>query len=533
LDKSDNICITGTTNSTTGIATGGAYQPTFGDSSDAFIAKFNPSLSGNAQLAWGTYYGGDNYDYSYAIALDTNNNVYITGETVSADLPLSANTFDTTYSTQTVIGYGTAFIAEFNTTGSSLLWGTFYGNFNCPLPIYISPNISDDGIAIDKSGNVYITGLMMTGMCPLENMTTANTYQSTINAPDGADYSYVAKFNPNLSGTAQLIWGTYYGGTGSDGAASIALDTSNNVYITGETSSTDGIATSGAYKTIIGDTTTNAFVAKFSTNPVINVSITPNPNPATYCPGGSCTLTASGAITYTWSPSTGLSATTGSTVTADPTITTIYTVSGVGLNDSSGTSSIMVTVNSNPAITASPAPASYCTGGSSVLTASGGKTYTWSPATDLSATTGSTVTANPAVTTSYIVTGTNSSGCSATDTVTVTVNTILIITANANPSSYCSGESTVLTASGGTTYTWSPSTDLSATTGATVTASPTATTTYAVTGESSGGCSGDTEITVTVIPSPNTPTFHQHGDTLISSSVHDNQWYRNDSLLKN
>ncbi len=532
LDKSDNICITGTTNSATRIATAGEYQTTFGDSSDAFIAKFNPSLSGIAQLVWGTYYGGDNFDYSNAIALDTNDNVYITGETVSADLPLSANAYDTTFSTQTVIGYGTAFVAKFNPTGTSLLWGTFYGNFSCPLPIYISPNISDYGIAIDKSGNAYITGQIMTGMCPLSNMTTANTYQATINAPEGATYSYVAKFNPTLSGTAQLVWGTYYGGTGDDYANGIALDTSDNAYITGGTSSSDGIATTGAYQTSLNGNG-NAFVAKFSTNPMITVSITPNPNPAAYCPGGSATLTASGAITYTWSPSTGLSATTGSSVTANPTVTTTYIVSGIGLNDSSGMSSVVVTVYPNPTITATPNPPSYCTGESSTLKASGGSTYTWSPSTDLSATTGSSVTANPTVTTTYTVTGTNSNGCSATNTVTVIVDSILDITATPNPSSYCTGGSSILTASGGSTYTWSPATGLSATTGSSVTANPSVTTTYTVTGMNSSGCSGTYQVTVIVIASPNKPSFQQHGDTLISSSEKDNQWYRNDTLLIN
>ncbi len=96
--------------------------------------------------------------------------------------------------------------------------------------------------------------------------------------------------------------------------------------------------------------------------------------------------------------------------------------------------------------------------------------------------------------------------------------------------SLCSGQSITLIASGTTNYSWSPSTGLSATTGSSVVATPTSTVTYTVT-SGSGSCMSTDTIVLTVIPSPNTPTFTQNGDTLISSSVHDNQWYRNDSIL--
>ncbi len=98
---------------------------------------------------------------------------------------------------------------------------------------------------------------------------------------------------------------------------------------------------------------------------------------------------------------------------------------------------------------------------------------------------------------------------------------------------FCSGQSDTLTASGGTSYTWSPETGLSATTGGSVLASPTITVTYTVTSTNSGGCVSTGTDIVTVLPSPNKPSFAQHRDTLISSSVHDNQWYRDDTLLQN
>jgi len=153
-----------------------------------------------------------------------------------------------------------------------------------------------------------------------------------------------------------------------------------------------------------------------------------------------------------------------------------------------------VTVNALPAISAGPG-ASICSGSSATLTATGGTTYTWSPATGLSATTGATVGASPTATITYTVTG-MLAGCSGIATNIVTVNAVPTISAGSWVI-ICSGSSTTLTATGGTTYTWSPPTGLSATTGATVGASPTATITYTVTG-TTAGCSGTATKAVTV-----------------------------------
>jgi hypothetical protein len=99
------------------------------------------------------------------------------------------------------------------------------------------------------------------------------------------------------------------------------------------------------------------------------------------------------------------------------------------------------------------------------------------------------------------------------------------------PASVCRGYSDTLRAVGGEDYTWSPSLGLNATTGSTVIATPTATVTYTVIALNSNGCGATGVEIVNIIPSPNKPSFVQHDDTLISSSQHDNQWYRNDSLL--
>jgi hypothetical protein len=96
----------------------------------------------------------------------------------------------------------------------------------------------------------------------------------------------------------------------------------------------------------------------------------------------------------------------------------------------------------------------------------------------------------------------------------------------------CDGQNvTLLVTGGGVNYTWSPSPGLNVTTGDSVVANPTATITYTVMDADTNSCGETDSVTVTVIPSPNKPSFRQHGDTLISSSKHDNQWYRNDTAL--
>ncbi len=129
--------------------------------------------------------------------------------------------------------------------------------------------------------------------------------------------------------------------------------------------------------------------------------------------------------------------------------------------------------------------ASICQGSSISLTASGGVSYSWGPATSLSSTTGPSVTATPTSTTNYTVTAVNGL---CTDnkifTITVTPSPILNVTPSA---SVCQGISATLTVSGAVLYIWSPSTGLSSSTGSNILINPTSTTTYTVTG-SSGGC---------------------------------------------
>ena len=187
--------------------------------------------------------------------------------------------------------------------------------------------------------------------------------------------------------------------------------------------------------------------------------LTLSPASVTICNGASTTLSVSGATTYSWSPVTGLSSTTGATVTANPTTTTTYTVVGTDGNGCVNTTNITVTVNQLPTLTVTPASASICEGSSVTLTASGAVGYSWSPATGLSATNIASVDADPIVTTTYTVAGTDGNGCTNTKAVTVNVNAVPELTSSLNLGTICEGGivsySPTATPATGVTFSWS------------------------------------------------------------------------------
>lgn len=245
------------------------------------------------------------------------------------------------------------------------------------------------------------------------------------------------------------------------------------------------------------------------------ITMVVNPNAATIssdtaiCQGGFATITAGGGGTYSWSTSA-----TTQYIIVSPLTTTTYTVT---VTNGACTASADATVTVNSVSASAGNDQTICPGQSATLTASGGGTYLWST----SATTQS-INVTPSSTTTYTVTVTNG-GCTASDAVQVTLS---IVAAEAgSDQTVCSGDTAVLSGSGGSMYSWS---------GGVLDSQPfvpTATTTYTVTVYNGFGCSGTDNVVITVLPSPPTPVIIQNGNVLISSADNMNQWYHNDTLI--
>ncbi len=221
-------------------------------------------------------------------------------------------------------------------------------------------------------------------------------------------------------------------------------------------------------------------------------SITVSPSSSTICAGSSETLTASGAGSYTWTSPSG--STTSNPYIVTPTVTTTYTVSGIVQDKGCvGTQTVMITVlpSPTPAVSGNTL---ICSGDCNTFTVSGGVTYTWSTGAT------SSVVCLPSGVQSVTVTGSN--GCTAVQSITITTGTIPSITASAVLYTICAGNTTTLTASGGTSYTWTAPPSFSSTSNPVV-VSPTATTVYTVTGiKGNGPCLGYATVTIVVLPNP-------------------------------
>ncbi|HXS36478.1 MAG TPA: PKD domain-containing protein, partial [Flavipsychrobacter sp.] len=234
--------------------------------------------------------------------------------------------------------------------------------------------------------------------------------------------------------------------------------------------------TSGSYnvRLIIGNATgcVDTVIKTVYINTPPTVSAGPNQS---MCPGTtSVKLVASGASSYSWYPSTGLSCTNCDSTFANPTATTIYSVVGTDVHGCVDTAKVTVTLYPKPNVS-TDSSVQICAGNSIKLSASGASSYTWYPGTGLSCTSCDTTTVTTTTTAIYHVIGKNSNGCLDTAGVTVNVNPLPNVVADSTQS-ICKGTSANLSASGASTYSWSPATGLSCTACADPTASPTTTT---------------------------------------------------------
>ena len=249
-DSSGNAYVTGLTVSEDFPLTPGAFQAVNYASgantvSTAFVSKFNPS---GTALLYSTYLGGvaisdtlhEQGDYGKAIAVDESGNAYVTGYTYSTDFPITSGAFQTVDQAAD-IALATGFVTKLNPTGTALVYSTFLGGDLLDEPT---------AIALDSSGNAYISGLTFSANFPV----TPSAFQTTNkSAATNGFNDFVTKLNP--TGTA-LVYSTYLGGGSSDGSTlsnlywtnPIAVDKSGNAYVEGFTTSDNFPVTSNAFQ---------------------------------------------------------------------------------------------------------------------------------------------------------------------------------------------------------------------------------------------------------------------------------------------
>jgi hypothetical protein len=235
-----NAFITGYTNSVNfpiaaPVSNASPFQTIYGGNTDAFVVQLDATGS---NLVYSSYLGGNGADFGLGIAVDSSGNAYVTGSTLSTNFPVVAalQSFNN--------GSSDAFVTKVNFNGEQLVYSTFLGGTQAD---------AGQSIQVDSSGNAYVAGYTFSPNFPL-----VTPLQSVLGG--GAD-AFVAKLN--AAGSA-LTFSTYLGGSGDDRAYGVAIDGSQNVYVTGATVSGNFPTTTGAYQTSLRGSS-NAFVSKLNT----------------------------------------------------------------------------------------------------------------------------------------------------------------------------------------------------------------------------------------------------------------------------
>jgi hypothetical protein len=261
-DSSGNAYVTGLSYSTDFPVTASALQSVNEGQGDAFALQVNTNASGAASLVYSTLFGGSGLDQGNAIAIDSTGAMYITGGTSSMvsslgfalpGTPFQSNCFlDDSFTCE-----GDAFVAKFNPAASgaaSLVYFTYIGG---------SLADSGAGIAVDASGDAYITGSTVSQNFP----TTLAIFQPVYGG--GNDDAFVTEFDPTGS---TVIYSTYLGGSNTDNGYGIAVDTAGSAYVAGQTCSTDFPIANPAQGSAGGNC--DAFISKVSVG--TGIVITPS-----------------------------------------------------------------------------------------------------------------------------------------------------------------------------------------------------------------------------------------------------------------
>jgi len=430
LDATGNIYVTG-------YSYGGAATDY-----DFATVKYNT----NGVLQWSSRYNFasvNGYEEARAIAVDLTGNVFVTG--YSRGTGISSSNYD----------YATIKIAA---AGGPAVWASRYDG---PAKDYDRAN----ALVIDNKGYIYVTGRSKQGAASAEDIVTIK-YQDS-------------------SGVGARKWLKIYDGgvIGYDEGRALEQDAGKNIYITGY--SFGGTAKGNDFATIKYDSTgTLKWLIKYN-------------GTASNIDQASAVHVNAGGDVYV-----------------------------AGSSQGTGTNFDFETIKYCQFTTTGTPDVEICKGQSTTLNATsvGGVSYTWTPSAGLSATNIANPIANPTITTTYIVTGRNAGNCADDDTITVTVNPLPVISITADgPTTFCAGDSVILTSVSVLKRTWS-------TTDTTLKITVKIAGTYSVTVVDTNGCSNTATQVIVVNPNP-VPAVTQNFATLTTGAYASYQWYLGGNLI--
>jgi hypothetical protein len=246
LDTNGNVYIAGQTfskqfSTNESFSTPGAFQTNFAGgklTGDAFVFKLDAASGYPAYI---TYLGGSADDGAFGVAVDSAGNAYVTGFTDSTNFPTTTNALYKKISGILDKSFGyypiDAFVTELDPSGSNLVYSTYLGgsSMDCGM-----------GIAVDATGDAYVTGFTYSS-----NFPTVNALQSKLACTNSFYFNanaFIAIIGP---GGTNLVYSTYFGGTNFDEGKGIAVDTNGFVYVTGFTASTNFPTTNAVYQKMV------------------------------------------------------------------------------------------------------------------------------------------------------------------------------------------------------------------------------------------------------------------------------------------
>ncbi len=247
-DDEGNVYLTGGTVSPDFPTTPGAYDQTYNGDVDAFAMK----LDSTGQLIWSTFIGSSDEDYAYAVKVDEEGNVYLSGR-AAAGFPVTNGAFQSEFRGGSGNGHPPqdGFVAKLSADGSTLMWASYFGAIDPP-----DSNVRD--LVVDSAGNIFLASSTHTGSY---SQAILDAFENGCQASRFGDHDVVIAKVSN-DGT-KVLWATYLGGSAWEGGqTSIRLDGAGNPYVLFTTKSS-GIATPGAYDTTYAGGE-DVFVAKLT-----------------------------------------------------------------------------------------------------------------------------------------------------------------------------------------------------------------------------------------------------------------------------